>query len=266
MSAIRRFVLIACSASKVIPPDESLIWGAETSLECWSESWTKANKLIAASDLYTGRSVVNQIRVVEDSEIDGWGIISAGAGLILKEDMLPSYESTFAKGRGPDSSQWPSLPLGGLERIPDCEEIITFAPPNYQKALAQDRAFSAVKDRLTVASNSILKANAANVLQLHARASEVIGCAKSDLASNLVDLYFSEGRQGFSRINDLATALPEPRTRRKVSDGELIGIVSELTHLGPLGAIVRHIRDNTDVAASYERIREARNLVLSGEN
>lgn len=266
MSAIRRFVLIACSALKVVPPDESLIWDAETTLESWSESWTKATKLNAAADLYTGRSITNQIRVVENSEIDGWGIISAGAGLILKEDMLPSYESTFAKGRGPEPSQWPSLPLGGLERIPDCEEIITFAPPNYQKALLHDRAFSAVNDRLTVASNSILNANAGKILPLHPRASEVIGCAKSDLASHLVNLYFSEGVQGFSRIYDLATALSEPRIRRKVSDGELIGIVNELTHLGSLGAIVRHIRDNTDVAASYERIREARNLGLSGEN
>ena len=73
MSAIRRFVLIACSASKVVPPDESLVWGAETSLESWSESWTKATKLNAA-DLYTGRSIINQIRIVEESGIDGWGL------------------------------------------------------------------------------------------------------------------------------------------------------------------------------------------------
>jgi len=83
------------------------------------------------------------------------------------------------------------------------------------------------------------------------------------MATFSLRLFLEEGQSGFERVYEAAKDLKEPRDTRKVSDSQLLEIVRSLLHLNSLGAIVRHLRDSTDVAASYERVRAARNSLLN---
>ena len=263
MSRTPLVALLACSASKAKDPLQRLTWTQGTDLEGWNKAWDDAADRLKADALYTGRGIVSQLNLISAHESVGWTIISAGAGLILPSDLIPPYEATFRKNQGPVAENWSRLPLGGLQRLSSNCNLITFAPPAYQRAILHDPIFETLAERFIVGSNSILAPFAGQTLKIHPRMSEILGCSKSDMATFSLRLFLEEGQSGFERVYEAAKDLKEPRDTRKVSDSQLLEIVRSLLHLNSLGAIVRHLRDSTDVAASYERVRAARNSLLN---
>ena len=102
-----------------------------------------------AKDLYAGRSCRKQIGLCSDYENVDVRIISAGAGLISLDDMIPPYEATFLPNRGPDLTEWHELPMGGLGNINLLEdEIVSFAPGSYHRALLKDPFYLRSQDLL----------------------------------------------------------------------------------------------------------------------
>ena len=253
-------VLLACSASKSAEPFPTLVWNQSRTLESWAQDWNSVTTLHNVRSLYNGYTIKNQFALCEQHGLQQF-ILSAGAGLVGSDEQIPSYESTF-QGLGPDVADWHKLPAGGLEKIQHVGRIITFAPPLYQEAIKHDPIFGSISNSFIVGSNSPLANDAGVVLPIHPRASEVLSCSKSHLSYHLLKLYIEEGELGFHDLFANCENLPEKRIVRKVSDSELSEIVEGFLKLGSLKNIVRAIRDTTDVAASYERIRSVRNKLL----
>ena len=257
-----KVALINCSASKSHPPGPGLKWKKGMTLDKWTKTWFSQAELHPVRTLYSGYNFQQQIELCKLYSIDCF-VISAGAGLLDLEDKIPSYDSSFIEQNGPDVSEWVRLPMGNLEQLPDECEIISFSPPQYQLAIKSDPFFDQIKDRLVVGSNSPLSNVAGRVLTISNRAAKVLKCSQSHLSVKLLKLYLEEGEDGFIRIEKEAILLPNKRTTRKVTNDELIEIVREFMELGSLTKIVRAIRDTTDIAASYERIRDARNHLMN---
>lgn len=257
-----KVVLINCSASKSQTVADGLRWKKGLTVEFWTECWNSQTKLHPVRKLYSGYNFHQQIELCELHSADCF-VISAGAGLLSLEDRIPSYDSSFIGDNGPDVGIWDRLPMGSLEILDHADEIILFSPPQYQLAIKSDVFFDQIKDRLVVGSNSPLSKEAGTVVKIPKRAAEVLECSQTHLSVKLLKLYLEEGLDGFERLAKNAALLPEKRTARKVNDEELVDIVREFMELGSLTKIVRAIRDTTDVAASYERIRNARNRILT---
>ena len=100
---------------------------------------------------------------------------------------------------------------------------------------------------------------ASTTLPIHPRAKEVLGVADVDLNTAFLETYLSEGIDGFRRIKSACENLPPSVIRRKVSDDELLEIVEGVSDCKTLDELVRHLRDNLKIAASEERIGNARN-------
>jgi len=259
-------VLIACSKSKSIPTASELVWQSNEAMETWNKLWHQAKPRLSAADLYTGVEFQKQLSVCQQL-LDGQVfVISAGAGLIevKPSKKVPSYEATFIGGKGPTYSTWPLLPEGGLENlsIQEGDQVVSFAPPQYHRALAEDPLFTEIASQLVVASTSPLATQAGTVIKVHPRCKEktvfgVKGIASKSLNTKFLQTYLEHGVKGMQRIYNQATKLPNPPSRRKVDDAELMEyiIAAPADVQKSITRMVAHIRHTCNIAAVDTRIR-----------
>ena len=190
-------------------------------------------------------------------------VISAGAGLVPLAEQIPAYEATFRKGIGPNVTQWHQLPHGGIERLdvqPD-DKVVSFAPPQYHRALLNDPNIHSIADQMIVPSTSPLASISSTVIQIHPRAKEALECGSADLNTEFLRTYLSQGIEGFNKIARKGEKLPPKAERTPISDVDLRHLVGELQHLGSLTKLVRHLRDELRIKASVERISAAQKFV-----
>ena len=257
-------VLIACSKTKSIPPSKQLIWKSKTTVKSWGKVWINQTNVIPANQLYNGRSFQQQLKISQENKDVRVHILSAGSGLISSIEMkIPSYEATFRKNRGPSITDWHLLPNGGIGKLklkPN-DLIVSFAPPQYHSALLNDPYIGRISSQLIVPSTSPLVSISKTVIQIHPRAKEVLGVASTDLNTEFLRVFLSEGEEGFERIQALGGQLPPKVERNGITDADLLKKVNELKKITTLDALVRHLRDDLLIKASYERISHARKLV-----
>jgi hypothetical protein len=255
-------VLIACSKSKVAPPEEKLIWTSSTVLESWNEEWHDQKTTFRADELYTGRSFKQQLKIATSSKDVKLYIISAGAGLIPFNVEIPSYESTFRPKMGPRVTEWHLLPFGGVTNLEldPSDAIISFAPPKYHQALLNDPDINSIKDQLIVPSTSPLSSIASSTIQIHPRAKEVLGIGSSDLNTEFLRMFLSNGLSDFQSMVKKGDNLPPKVDRKPISDQDLLSLVQSLKSIKTLNGLVRHLRDKLKIKASVERISTARKL------
>ena len=111
-------VLIPCSKTKDIPPPKELIWTPKKGLNKWNKAWNDCSLKKAASEMYTGRIIQQQIRLCLEHKNVKLYIISAGGGLIYPlSKEIPPYEATFLQSAGPSKKEWHLLPEGGLSNL-----------------------------------------------------------------------------------------------------------------------------------------------------
>ncbi len=256
-----KVILIACSKSKSTEPESNLIWSDGMTIERWSEAWKSASSKIEPGELYTGRSVRQQLGLIRMADDCIGYAISAGGGLLQFDevDVVPGYDATFSVDKGPSVDDWHLLPLGGLSRIPeDATQIITFAPPRYHHALARDPHYEALSEKFVVASTSPLRKSAGTVIEVHPRSREVLKTSSSDLNTRFLRMYLTGGLSAFEDLNTSADDLPKQVEKRAVDDSELEAIILEAPSFSSFMKLVRFIRDDLLVKASVERIRSTK--------
>ena len=256
-------VLIACSKSKSVEPEDVMNWSPETDIESWKQRWSEQNSLYPPEILYTGRSFQQQFQIVTAIENTQLHIISAGAGLISLPNEIPSYEATFRKHLGPKTAEWHILPNGGIGRLElDSKDlVVSFAPPQYHRALLNDPNIEPIASQLVVPSTSPLAPISGSVIQIHPRSKEVLVAGSSDLNTEFLHIYLSEGIDGFRRIERECENLPPKVERTPISDEDLRQLVGELREIESMTGLVRHLRDELLIKASVERISAARKFV-----
>ena len=251
--------LISCSKSKSVPTDKNLIWKKETSLKSWAKSWADAKIRTPAKILYTGDELKKQLRVIQLHDYCRPYIISAGAGLIDSQHQIPSYEATFIGNIGPSYKSWPRLPEGGLERLnlSKGDLIVTFAPPQYHRALLEDPNFKKLAPRMVVSSSSPLAPYAGHAVKIHPRSREVLGVASKGLHAEFFRIYLEEGKKGMENLYKMATNLPPLPNRRKVDDDELREYILSAPEdvKRSITRTVDYIRNGCDISAIDTRIR-----------
>lgn len=251
-------VLIQCSKNKSQFPENDLKWSENTELNSWKEEWFNEEKRFLVTELYSGRSIRKEFNLINSNDDVRGYVISAGAGLIELNDLIPSYESTFS-GIGPNFSQWHQLPHGGLSNldINFGDKIVSFSSPSYHKALLADPDFTKLASKFVVAQTSPLSINKdVTSIHVHPRTAEHLGIAHIDLNSELLRLYLNIGEQRLNEIWNECENLPPLDERRTVSDNELISIVESLDSISSITKSVEYIRHTLGISASYERIRE----------
>ncbi len=256
-------VLVACSKTKSIPASKDLIWESTTNIETWTKTWSKQSELVAANKLYNGRAFQQQLALCQQSNEVKLHILSAGAGLISKIDTeIPSYEATFQRNFGPLVSEWYSLPFGGLAnlKLNPNDFVVSFAPPQYHRALLNDVDITKISSHLIVPSTSPLAKKAILTIPIHPRAKEILGVADVDLNTAFLKIYLTEGIDGFKNVITACNDLPPLVKRRKVTDDELLELVIQSKRFKTLESLVRYFRDELKIAASVERISRAREL------
>lgn len=263
-------VLIPCSKSKISRPEQDLIWPSPKGLAGWKVAWSRASKKTHAEDLYTGQTTKKQLQICSEKDDVKCYVISAGGGLIpAKGRRIPSYEATFGKGTGPSPEEWALLPEGGLGNInlAKGDTIVTFAPPNYQRVIANDPIFERYKAHLVVASNSPLSEQAGTVLKVHARSKEVLQSSSRDVGTNLLDIFLTKGENGIKQIYANCLVLPKVVTRRKVNDEELYKVIEAAPDSvkKTIASTVRYIRHECNISAIDTRIKSQLYLHL-GKN
>ena len=253
-------VLIQCSKKKSLDFSPELTWSSKTTLKSWKTNWEKQLVSTDAEKLYSGRSIKREFEFIsQTSGVEGY-IISAGAGLAKLDDKIPSYESTFSNGNGPNYSQWHQLPLGGLSKI-DVDEgdlILSFAAPNYHRAIKEDPVFEKLASKFVVASTSPLTSHPeVTSVDIHPRTAELLAVAHIDLNSELLKRYLNGGKKVLEEIYQECEKLPPMEQRRTISDEDLLALVESLDTNLSITESVKHIRHTLKISASYERIRDA---------
>lgn len=235
-----------------------MVWSEATCIEEWAVNWHEAEPKIPAKEIYTGRSIhhyIDPIEAIDDCNV--W-VVSAGAGLVRSDEMIPAYEATFGTGSGPKHSEWHLLPGGGLRNLSfeEGDTIVCFLPPMYERAIVSDPIFDSRKHAFVVRQNSILsEMSPLHSVQIHPRSKEALKVASVDLNPALTILFLQEGLEGMKSLYSKCEMLPAKPQRRKVSDEELQAILSSFDAKTPLNQAVRTLRDELMIAASYERIR-----------
>ena len=192
-------VLIPCSKTKVIPPSMGLIWNPKKGLDKWTNAWNDNSLKIAASEMYTGRIIQQQIRLCLGHKKVKLYIISAGGGLIYPLNKeIASYEATFLQGAGPSKKEWHLLPEGGLSNLDFSEgdKIVTFAPLAYHRVLLYDPYFPELAPNFVVGSNSPLAKVAGSICKVHERTKEVLKISSRDINPELIKIYLAKGEKG----------------------------------------------------------------------
>ena len=253
-------ILIQCSKKKSHDFSPEMAWGSKTTLESWNSNWEKQQAKTDAHKLYTGRAVKREFEFISQTAgVEGY-IISAGAGLAKFSDKIPSYESTFSNGNGPNYSQWHQLPLGGLSKInvKEGDLIVSFASPSYHKAIIEDPDFERLASKFVVASTSPLTSHQdVTSVNIHPRTAESLTVAHIDLNSELLNQYLIGGVKRLNEVYRECESLPPIEQRRKISDEDLLALVESLDTNLSITESVKHIRHTLKISASYERIRDA---------
>ena len=237
-----------------------MAWTSKTTLDTWKLDWEKQDTITDAQKLYSGRSIKREFGFISSKKIVKGYIISAGAGLAQFDEKITPYESTFSKGSGPNYSQWHQLPLGGLSGINAAEGdvIVSFAAPNYHRAIKADPEFDRLASKFVVASTSPLSAHQdVTSVQIHPRTAEQLGVAYIDLNSELLKLYLEGGIKRLDEIRQKCEQLPPMKQRRKITDDDLMALVESLESISSITNSVKYIRHTLGISASYERIRDA---------
>ena len=259
-------VLIACSKSKSAAV--AINWELSSDMISWSKRWHDQNELYSPENLYTGRSFRQQLLISSKYPNFSTYVISAGAGLVSLDDEIPCYEATFRKGKGPVPAEWHLLPCGGISRLrlKPGDTIVSFAPPQYHRALLHDPALYLISDELIVPSTSPLAPVAGTVVEVHPRSKEVLKASSIDLNTRLLEIFLTEGIEGLHSLYKEAELLPPLAERVSVSDEELYAIVNNLPHITSNASMVRHLRDELKIKASSERIGAARKKAMESDS
>jgi len=253
-------VLIACSKSKSLNPEEELVWSKDSDINSWNKNWQVQKSLCLPEQLYTGRSFKQQYKIIQANDDCILHIISAGAGLISSHNAIPSYEATFGKNIGPKTNQWHCLPHGGTRKLEIKSEdvVVTFAPPMYHRALLHDPNIHSIAEQLVVPSTSPLASISSTIINIHPRSKEVLSVGSSDLNTEFLRIYLSQGLDGFKKIERGGEKLPPKLVRTPITDEDLRSLIEELKNIKSLSKLVRHLRDELRIKASVERISAAR--------
>ena len=196
--------------------------------------------------------------ISQTAGVEGY-IISAGAGLAKLNDKIPSYESTFSNGHGPHYSQWHQLPLGGLSKInpKDGDVIVSFAAPNYHRAIKADPKFGKLSSKFVVANTSPLSScQDVTSVEIHPRTAEFLKVAYIDLNSELLNQYLIGGIKRLEEIYQGCEKLPSMQQRRTISDEDLFALIESFESISSITNSVKYIRHTLGISASYERIRD----------
>jgi hypothetical protein len=251
------YVLVQCSKLKSIPVDTSLVWKNDTKLEAWNEAMMQKQERIIASELYTGRTFVNQLQHL--SRLTKVYVISAGAGLISMNQSIPAYDATFQSSHGPSVTEWHKLPYGGLSNLNlgenDC--VVSFASPSYHRAIMADPHFVSMSSKFVVANTSpISKVEGVKSLPVHPRTAEYLKIASIDLNSALLKLFLEGGEGRFHEIFRECEALPSLKDKEKMTDEELLEVVRNLAPIRKIDDVIHHIRHVLGRKAAEKRIRD----------
>ena len=252
-------VLIQCTKSKLISPKNGLIWDKAASITNWAEKWDKAEPKLPVEEMYTGRFFQENVSFINDVKDCTFWVVSAGSGLIQSDQMIPAYEATFRPGMGPTPSEWHLLPSGGLENITleKGDTIVCFLSPKYEQAIIEDPTFEELKHAFVVRENSkIASKSSDHLIKIHPRSREVLKVASVNLNSALTKLYLEQGHEGMENLFSECEKLEPNPKRRRVNAKELEEILSDLPKDFSLQQVVRHLRDDMLISASYERIRD----------
>jgi hypothetical protein len=253
-------VLIQCSKKKSFDFPSEMAWGPKTTLEYWNTNWEKQKAKTDAEKLYSGRSIKREFEFISSMEnVEGY-IISAGAGLAKFSEKIPSYESTFSNGNGPNYSQWRQLPLGGLSNIiaGENDAIVSFAAPNYHRAIKADPIFEKLASKFVVASTSPLSSHQdVTSVEIHPRTAELLKVAYIDLNSELLNQYLNGGIKRLEEVYQGCEKLPPMEQRRTISDEDLLALIESFESISSIANSVKYIRHTLGISASYERTRDA---------
>ena len=257
-------VLIACSKFKSVPSEPNLRWKHDSTIESWKEDWNSQEFIQQPSELYTGRPFKQQYELIRGKNDAVVYVISAGAGLICPRIKVPSYDATFVRNKGPKTDEWSHLPEGGIigMNVSKSDTVVSFAPPNYHRALLHDPNLELISDILIVASTSPLASKARTVLNIHPRSKEVLKVSSTDLNTKFLEIFLNDGAEGFDSLYEKAKSLPPMVNRTPVSDEELYAIVKKIKNITSNSALVRHLRDDLHIKASVERINAARKKAI----
>lgn len=252
-------VLIQCSKKKSLDFSPEMTWSSKTTLKSWKTNWEMQLVSIDAEKLYSGRSIKREFEFISQTDgVDGY-IISAGAGLAKLNGKIPSYESTFSNGNGPNHSQWHQLPLGGLSKInPEKGDVIvSFAAPNYHRAIKADPQFEKLASKFVVASTSPLSSHQdVTSVEIHPRTAELLKVAYIDLNSELLNQYLIGGIKRLEEVYQECEKLPPMQQRRTISDEDLLALIESFEFITSITNSVKYIRHTLGISASYERIRD----------
>ena len=253
-------VLIQCSKKKSLDFSTEMMWSSKTSLKSWKTNWKKQLVSTDAEKLYSGRSIKREFEFIsQTAAVEGY-IISAGAGLAKLNDKIPSYESTFSNGNGPNYSQWHQLPLGGLSKInpEEGDVIVSFAAPNYHRAIKADPQFEKLASKFVVANTSPLSSHqGVTSVEIHPRTAELLKVAYIDLNSELLNQYLIGGIKRLEEVYQECEKLPPMQQRRTISDEDLLALIESFESISSITNSVKYIRHTLGISASYERIRDA---------
>ena len=251
-------VLLQCTKTKAVNPNLELNWSSSTSVSNWTKAWHNAKPRLNAREMYTGRFFQDNINCIEKIENCECWIVSAGSGLVHGDEMIPGYEATFLPNKGPLVKDWHRLPGGGLGKIPidEGDTIVCFLPPMYEQAIMEDPAFGSIKHTFVVGSNSKISSESPRLtVEVHPRSREVLNVASVDLNVALTKFFLQHGSKGMKYLYSECEKLPPKPKRRRVNSEELREILSEVPKELSLQQVIRHLRDEMLISASFERVR-----------
>ena len=211
------------------------------------------------TELYTGRAVSQQVRILDSYNLDIW-FVSAGMGVLDGRDgasKIPSYEASFSsRGGGPSATQWSEMHSSSAEDLGVGQNTLLLIPAPYLRIL--EPSLTPFAEKLIIFdSDSSLVEKGARVIDLHPRIREVMGCAASDYWTEVLRLVLPDGgvSKKLEEVNRKARKLPDRKFRTKVSDSELLRIICSLPEsVSSAQEAVRYIRDVECVAAQDKRI------------
>tara|TARA_Y100000748_G_scaffold283475_1_gene264546 strand:- start:155 stop:937 length:783 start_codon:yes stop_codon:yes gene_type:complete len=253
-------ILINCSNTKKLDPEDSLIWSPDQNVADWERSIASAVERLHPGEMYTGRAFNSQQKIILDNGHELW-IMSAGLGVIFGGEgatEIPSYEATFSPtGEGPDSDEWGDLFSDTVQYLYG-ERLLLLVSPNYLRAL-EPHLFSIAESVTVFDPSSKLVDLGAKYVEVHPRFKEVMGSADVDHWTKVLELLLPdiEDTKRLDEINRRAQALPPRPKRETVTDEELREIVSNIPDsIKTLVDAVKHIRHELNVSAEYGRIRK----------
>lgn len=250
------YVLIQCSKKKSFSIPENLIWTESSTIEDWKKDWEKSENLYLVRDLYNGRTIKKELKLIDNFKHVNAYVISGGAGLVSLDEKIPSYNASF-NSDGPSVKNWFRLPNGGLQKlqIDSDDVIVSFASPAYHRALLNDPYLEKFASKLIVAHTSPLsKLEEVHSVKIHPRTAEFLKVASIDLNSELLRIYLENGIQGFSDVYRECELLPPIKPRTKISDSDLENLIQQLGEIKSISETVFHIRHDLGISVSYERV------------